>query len=132
MKVYSVKELAAELGTDGKTLRRWLRDHSGLEQPGSGQPWKITTSQAPKVRSGFEKHINRPKNVSKSSSTGAPLIDDAPGLTHEQARDPQLVRKITEERVDRLEAALRATGKHISQMRDREGWAPRVKADANA
>lgn len=126
MKVFTVKELAAELGTDGKTLRRWLRDHSGLEQPGSGQPWQITQAQAPKVRAGFAKHTSRPRTATKSDTNGRPLIEDRPGLTHEQAKDPQLVRKITQERVDRLEAALKATGKHISQMRDRQGWQPRV------
>ena len=132
MKIFSAKDAAAELGTDGRTLRRFLRTpDSGFTPVGSGGSYSFTTADMPKLKAAFSKWNTRPsRNVVKSNASGRPLIEDRPGLTHTQARDPRLVKKITEERVDRLEAALRATGKHISQMRDREGWAPREKTSA--
>lgn len=127
MKIYTVTEVAAELlpgissKEAGRTLRRWLRDHSGFEAPGSGSKWVITTSMMPKIRSEFPKFINRPsKSAHKTNTNGESMIPDHPGLTARQAKDPAAVRKITKERVDRLEAALKARGLHISQMRDRD------------
>jgi len=133
VKVFSAKDAAAELGTDGRTLRRFLRTaDSGFTPVGSGGSYSFTTADMPKLRTAFSKWNSRPsRNVVKSSPTGAPLIEDRPGMSMRDVRaNPAAARRLNEERVDRLEAALRATGKHISQMRDREGWAPRVKADA--
>lgn len=139
MKKFTASSAAAELGTDGRTLRRFLRTaDSGFTPVGSGGSYEFTTSDMPKLRANFSKWNSRPsKNAVKTASNGETLIPDAPGVSarvaNSRARaDRAAVAKLTAERVDRLEAALRAKGLHISQMRDRDSWAPRQKAAANA
>lgn len=132
MRTFSASEAAAELGTDGKTLRRFLRQDSTYKNAGSGGRYEFTTADMPKLTEKFNAWHNRPKS---SKSTGVALIEDQPGLAHSivRSRDPEdqaRVRQLSRERVDRLEAALKAAGLHISQMRDREGWAPRIDAEA--
>lgn len=130
MRTFTASEAAAELGTDGKTLRRFLRQDPTFTNAGSGGRYEFTTADMPKLRERFDAWANRPKN---SKSTGVALIADGAGLPHSivRSRNPQdraRVRELSKQRVDRLEAALKAAGLHISQMRDREGWEPRVSA----
>jgi hypothetical protein len=102
---------------------------------GSGGSYSFTTADMPKLKTAFSKWNSRPsRNAVKTAANGASLIDDAPGMTHAQAfsrsrNNRAAVQKLTAERVDRLERALRARGLHISQMKDREGWAPRPKVE---
>lgn len=49
----SPKELAAELGTDPKTVRKFLRSLSS-ERPGKGGRWAISTADLEAIRSRFE------------------------------------------------------------------------------
>lgn len=132
MKKYSAKDAAAELGTDGKTLRRFLRTpDSGFIPVGSGGSYEFSTGDMPKLKTNFAKWNTRPSRNAVKTAPNGTLITDAPGLDPRVARyDRAAVQKLTAERVDRLEAALKARGLHISQMRDREGWAPRHKANA--
>jgi hypothetical protein len=132
VRIFSASEAAAELGTDGKTLRRFLRQDPSFKNAGSGGRYEFTTADMPKLTEKFNAWHNRPKT---SRSVGQPMISDAAGLPHSivRSRDPRdqaRVRQLSQERVDRLEAALKAAGLHISQMRDREGWAPRVPVNA--
>lgn len=115
MRTYTASEAATELGTDGKTLRRFLRQDPTYKNAGSGGRYEFRTGDMPQLTEKFAEWQNRPKS---SKSSGVTLIEDAPGLTYRQAKDPAAVRAISQERVDRLEAALRAAGLHISQMRD--------------
>jgi hypothetical protein len=135
MKNYSASEAATELGTDGRTLRRFLRTaDSGFTPVGSGGSYSFSTGDMPKLKSAFEKWNTRPtRTVNKKNTEGGVVIEDRPGLSatviHSRLRtDREAVAKLSRERVDRLEAALRSKGLHISQMKDREGW----KATANA
>ena len=122
MRSYTAAEIASELGTDGKTLRRLVRNAPQFKNAGSGARYVFTTADLPALRTLVDAHNGKAKG---SRAKGVSLIDDNPGLTVREARDPELVRRITEERVDRLEAALRKRGMHISQMRDRSTWEPR-------
>lgn len=139
MKIYSASAAAAELMPGmpvkqaARTLRRFLRtEDSGFQPVGSGGSYEFSTSDMPKLRAGFTKWNSRPsKNAVKTAPNGEMLITDAPGLDPRVARhDRAAVQKLTKERIDRLEAALKARGLHLSQMREREGWAPRRKANA--
>lgn len=137
MKNYTAATAAVELGTDGRTLRRFLRTpDSGFTPVGSGGSYTFTTADMPKLKAAFSKWNSRPsRNAVKTAANGESLIVDAPGLsgrviTSRATRDRAAVAKLTAERVDRLERALKAKGLHISQMKDREGWANVKKADA--
>lgn len=120
MRTYSAAEAAQELKIDSKTLRRLVRSAPSFKNAGSGGRYVFRSSDLPALKKLVEGHHEKPKGT---RARGKTLIEDAPGLPIRVARtDPAAVKKITEERVDRLEAALRATGKHISQMRARETW----------
>lgn len=126
-KIFSAKEAAAELGTDGRTLRRFLRTpDSGFVPVGSGGSYSFSTGDMPKLRAAFAKWNTRPtRSAAKPATEGRVIIEDRPGLPshviHSRTRtDREAVAKLSQERVDRLEAALKANGLHISQMRDRE------------
>lgn len=114
MKRYTATEAANELGTDAKTLRRLLRSSDTFQAPGSGGSWSFSTADLPALRAMVDAHNSKP------TKGRGHTISDAPGLSKADAKDPAKVRAITEERVDRLEAALKASGLHISQMRDRD------------
>lgn len=130
MKTFSAAEAAAELGVDGKTLRRLVRAAKAFANAGSGGRYTFTSADMPALREIVSSHTDKPKG---SRAKGVSLIEDLPGLPVRVARtDPAAVRKITEERVNRLEAALLATGKHISQMRDRDGWVNMTPEKASA
>lgn len=118
MKRYTATEAANELGTDAKTLRRLLRSSDTFQAPGSGGSWSFSTADLPKLKAMVEAHQAKPSGKGRGHT-----IKDAPGLSKADAQDPDKVRAITQERVDRLEEALKAKGLHISQMRDAERFA---------
>jgi hypothetical protein len=113
-------ETAEQLGTDAKTLRRFLRQEPSYSNAGSGGRYTFTTGDIPSLRVKFDKWTNRPRKNRNS----VVMVDEA-GLPMTVCRsrdrsDIAAVRALTEARVDRLETALRARGLHVSQMRDRE------------
>lgn len=119
MKQFSAKDAAVELGTDGKTLRRFLRQDATYRNAGAGGRYTFTTADMPTLRARFNAWAKpRTTRVAK-----AKVANGDAGLSHVEAKNPALVKKLTEERIDRLEAALREKGLHISQMRERETWA---------
>lgn len=63
-KTVTPKELAQELGTDAKSLRKFLReffkDHE-LDTPGQGGRYAITGKQAQQIRKAFNTKPARPK-----------------------------------------------------------------------
>lgn len=120
MKKYNASAAAAELGIEAKLLRRLLRDDPAktFKAPGSGGGWEFSTADIPALRKIVEAHTNRPKGSKTARTT---VIRDDAGLPIKVARsnDPAsraAVKALSIERVDRLEAALKAAGLHISQM----------------
>lgn len=117
--MFSAAEAAAQLNTEGKTLRRFLRQDALYKNAGSGGRYIFTQDDMEQLAERFNAWRDRPKSSGKNTT----LITDEPGLSYSEARtNPAAVKAITEARVDRLEAALRASGLHISQMRERETW----------
>jgi hypothetical protein len=54
-KTFSAKEVARELGTDARTLRKFLRsDASPVEPPGQGGRYEFTSKQVKKVKRAFD------------------------------------------------------------------------------
>lgn len=124
MRSLTAAEAATELGTDPKTLRRFLRQDPTYRNAGSGGRYTFTDDDLPKLKERYLAWQGRPRSARQNG------IEDAPGLPARVARsrDPRdlaTVRALSTERVDRLEAALREKGLHISQMRDRETWGAR-------
>lgn len=104
----SAPQLAAQIGTDPKTLRRFLRENDSFRNPGSGKRYTFTAREAASVEKAFRAWDGtrtrrqttgetRPKN--KSERTAAERKNAA------------------RTRIDALEKSLRSTGKHISQHR---------------
>lgn len=120
MKRYTATEAAKELGTDAKTLRRFLRATDEFDNAGSGGRYEFSTPDIPLLKASFSRW------QSGKGSRKRAVLGDAPGLSHADAKDPAKVRAITEARVDALEAALRERGLHISQMKDRHNFRPVV------
>lgn len=65
-KTMTPKELAVELHTDAKTLRKFLRDNAetlALDTPGQGGRYSLTGKQAQSIRKAFS---NRTVRVAKA------------------------------------------------------------------
>lgn len=104
----SAPELAKQIGTDPKTLRRFLRENDSFRNPGSGKRYEFTQKEAVSVEKAFRAWAGqrRPRNTQTTGESRAK------GKSTESKRARQIAAR---ERVDALEASLRASGKHISQ-----------------
>lgn len=116
MSQLSAAEAAAKLGTDAKTLRRFLRQDATYMNAGSGGRYTFTTGDMPSLQSRFNAWAGRPRRVRNDLTMG-----DEAGLPwavckSKARKDIAAVRALSAARVDRLEAALMARGLHISQI----------------
>lgn len=121
------KIVAEELGTEPRTLRRFLRDDVTYKNAGSGGRYSFTERDLPTLRkrfaawqSGVEARrakrdtsglVNRPR----AAADREPDVIKIPRCTAELKRKER-------EQIERLEARLRECGLHISQMRERNDW----------
>lgn len=123
----NTSEVAVELGTKPRTLRVFLRAHAAYKNAGSGGRYDFSANDIPVLRKRFaEWNTEKKSTVQVTTSTGKvvkqKIAPDSPGVHPRllRSRDPRVraqIRKLAEERVDRLEASLKARGLHISQMR---------------
>jgi hypothetical protein len=115
--VLSTREAAEALGTTPKVLRQFLRQDS-IGGVGSGARYEIKQKHIKALRRRFEEWVG-----DRALITRVTVDTDTPGLpitiltTRSRATD-NMVRQLSHDRVDRLEAALRARGLHVSQMND--------------
>lgn len=126
-------EAAAKLGTTAKELRRFLRadpSYTNAAHTTSGR-YSFTDQEFVILERRFSawknKNAGRKRSVVVSPDSGSverrSRRTDAPGLPTEIARrrlyasERERVRRLSNERVDRLEQQLLAAGLHISQMR---------------
>ncbi len=131
------RAVADALGTDTKTLRRFLRSSTSSAEPvGSGGRYVFNPDQLPTMRTEFEawcvSGANKPAAVSqvkRGRRTGRTQAERDAAVWAEEGdivlpdiRNPavrQAVRAAANARVERLESLLRDRGLHVSQMRDR-------------
>lgn len=128
------KEAAKKLGVSAKIFRSFLRRDPKYKSPGSGGAYDLSQFDFSDIEREFSQWRNAitPRTHRTAVETEeliSPLsFDDTPlplsALRKEgvSASDRARVRRISQARIDRLEAVLLARGLHISQMQDREGW----------
>lgn len=137
----NAKEAADKIGTDAKTLRRFIRSgKSTFKAVGSGDRYEFEEKDIPTLRMRFEEWRQSPSRGARlapntRSDKGLYKVkkfvdQDEPMpvsmLGKQMTRAQREARDIASRaRVDRLEAQLRASGKHISQY---SNWGEKVDA----
>lgn len=99
----SARELADQIGTDPKTLRRFLRENASFRNPGSGGRYEFTPSEAASAEKAFK--VWRQGSPRRSQTSAKSSAKSKTQTTSEGVK----------KRIDALEASLKASGKHISQ-----------------
>lgn len=131
------QEAAREIGTDARTLRRFLRSpRSTFEAVGSGGRYQFTDKDIPTLRRKFaewmktEQPVKPTREAHHNKKAAKPTAQhrkdrevwDAEGeVIVPDVRDPRVrrqVRAIENERCAALERMLREAGLHISQHQD--------------
>lgn len=77
MATLSAKELAVQLETDGRTVRKFLRQvvrAAGLESPGKGQRWAIESKDVKKLKTHFVRW-NAAQVAARQEAKNAPEAD---------------------------------------------------------
>jgi hypothetical protein len=113
MATLSAKETARELGTNPRTLRKFLRSITPKdEQPGQGNRWSVETKQLKKLKKQFadwQKPKADPSTNGAKSKTDAvidsedELIDVDEDLTIEEPADEDIL-EIELEDIEELES----------------------------
>lgn len=122
MKNYTAAEAAAKIGAPHETkaelkaFRDFLRKGSTFARPARGKSWNFTTADLPLLKSKYAEFSTTRRT--RTVREGSDAIDSRL-LKPRSAEDRARVKKISEDRVDRLEAGLKAAGLHISQRVDR-------------
>lgn len=116
----NTREVAEKLETTPKILRKFLREVDPQASVGSGGRYTFEASDIPRLKKKFQEWAgDRALMNGKSYIKG----DGEPGMSAEILRrkptrqEKDKIKAAAEARVDRLEAALRAKGLHISQMK---------------
>lgn len=114
----STREIADHIGTTPKLLRQFLRQSDfGV---GSGARYAFTADDLPGLAEGFAQWAGKRALVNRGEdSDGAPGLSTAKLASRKRA-DKAEFERIANERVDRLEAMLKAQGVHISQLGNQE------------
>lgn len=131
----NAQQAAEKIGTDARTLRRFLRSpKSTFKAVGSGGRYEFEEKDVPTLRKKFEEWRESPSRAARREpNTRDRKLNQVEKFVDQDSPMPlsMLGRKMTRTqraerdaasraRVDRLEAALLASGKHISQRKD---WA---------
>lgn len=128
------KEVADKLGVSAKTFRSFLRRDPKYKSPGSGGAYDLSGFKFSDIEREFNAWRNAITPRTKRSDVDVeklvePLTSKDQSLpvsilscSGVRGRDRERVRKLTQQRVDRLEAALLSRGLHVAQMNERQGW----------
>lgn len=113
-KKYSASEAAMRIGTDAKTLRRFLRDNDSYTNVGSGGRYSFTSKEVTSMAKAFTSwNSSRSKKIAPSSQTSAKT-----SKTTKRTETAAERKRRADARVDALEASLKKSGKHISQHQE--------------
>lgn len=127
-------DVASKLETTPKVLRRFLRQDPTYNNAGAGGRYDFADKDMPTLKKRFNdwlsKNANRPRGAKVNSkrrlSKGDNRSDIIPveKIRSRNPRDRAAIRAAAEARVDRLEEMLKASGLHISQMKERDTFRP--------
>lgn len=110
----SARQAAEQIGTDAKTLRRFLRENDSYTNVGSGGRYSFTQREVTSMAKAFASwNVDRPKKTAPASEKTAKT--PASKSKTESAADKK---KRAEARVDKLEKSLKDRGVHISQHQE--------------
>jgi hypothetical protein len=119
------KIVAEEIGTDARTLRRFLRDDPTYRNAGSGGRYVFTERDLPTLKKRFaswqkgvdERRAKRDTSglINRGRSQEEPEVIEIPRCT-------AALRAKEREQIARLEQRLRECGLSVSQMRERPNW----------
>lgn len=134
--VLSSKMVAQEIGTEPRTLRRFLRDDPTYRNAGSGGRYAFTQRDLPTLRKRFASwqagvEARRAKRDTSGLVNRTKAAREEPEVIEIPPCTPALRRR-EREQVRRLEERLKECGLHISQLKDRESWKLREVEDAEA
>lgn len=122
-------EVAAQLKTTPKVLRRFLRADPTFRNAGSGGRYNFEKSDLPVLKKRFqawqEKAASKPRTKAPRRTADVEGNSDVIDARLLRSKDPRVqaeIKRRAEARVDRLEKMLKAKGLHISQMKERESW----------
>ena len=106
----STKAVAEALGTDPKTLRRFLRSSTSMVgRVGQGSRYTFTKTEVTALKKRFAAW-----SKAQPAKKVAPVVTKAPTAKAPKARKAKPVADTTA-RIDALESSLKARGTHISQ-----------------
>ena len=127
-------DVASKLETSAKVLRRFLRQDPTYNNAGAGGRYTFETRDIPTLKKRFNewesKNANRPRGAKVNSKRRLSKGDnrsDVVSVEKIRSRNPRdraAIRAAAEARVDRLEEMLKASGLHISQIKERETFRP--------
>lgn len=121
------KLVASELGTEPRTLRRFLRDDPTYRNAGSGGRYTFTMSDMPTLKKRFAKwQAGVEERRGKRDTSGLvnkPKASEPEPDTITIPRCTPYIKQLEREQVERLDARLKECGLHITQLRDRAEWA---------
>lgn len=122
-KKLSARDAAEQIGTDPKTLRRFLRANDSYSNPGSGGHYEFVQKDIAPMKRAFTKWLaEKPtRKAPASKSTRKPASESAPKTVAKKTPTQTRAAKkdAANKRVDALEASLKSSGKHISQHSDK-------------
>lgn len=120
------KDIAAEIDTDPRTLRRFLRDDNTYRNAGSGGRYVFTQKDIPTLKKRFDKWAagvatRRAKRDTSGLIKKTKPVEIEPEVIPIPKCTPYL-RRLEQEQIARLDDRLRECGLHVSQLRERAGW----------
>ena len=122
------KQIAEQLSTEPKTLRRFLRADARYANAGAGGRYVFSDDIVPEMREHFLTWLG--EKAAKPAQTRTLKSDAAPDDVAGQRMSRHILGRklytsertkreaISRARADNLDAALRAAGLHISQMKE--------------
>lgn len=117
----STRQIADELGTTPKILRQFLRQDDTFGGVGSGARYSLDKKDLPRLKKRFQewagdRALMKGKSYIKGEGEKGMSTSVLKKKKLTQAEKDEIKRK-ADARIDRLEAALRAKGLHISQRK---------------
>lgn len=114
----STRQVAEQLGCTPKVVRQFFRSDDSIANVGSGARYTVDVKDMARIKRRFNEWMGDRALANREDEQpdrpGIPVARLSGKLTSKQRAERD---RLTKERVDRLEASLRARGLHVSQMK---------------